>query len=459
MTRNIKRIMCLIFLSLCWTSQSFAQMCLAKKPTIDLNLDDIKAIGDCQSNPLKCKHFDVKALCTWALDVGKTRRPLEKDDSAFAKVCDTCRSVAQYRCIDEADRAVGIYASWQKIFLEGLMDKPLAVVKGQISSTETNLLVLANMEELDAGAQRFTDFYIERSRALRAISKTFLTPDELSAYIRTVREEYKKIREFHAGTLKQREIFAVLIRRINNNLAAFTKTMTNMVGNEFCEEVKDKLEPLIGDSDRWRLLNEKSAQEYVLYTEAEEKDLIRFVPAFTNEAIAFYAENKAIPVELAKKEVNDILEYDDVIFEMNQWWVNVTINGIANGEHTLYLQYAAPRLVMESHKSRINQDIEKLRAFKAKGIKTADSQITKLERRLSEVQRSIDWIATRGWKGQWDRQLTLAKSRSDSGVTGICSQLVNDFISNGATPPVDQDDFERRFEAKYRTLARKCGAS
>ncbi|MCX6128327.1 MAG: hypothetical protein NTX25_04595, partial [Proteobacteria bacterium] len=133
--------------------------------------------------------------------------------------------------------------------------------------------------------------------------------------------------------------------------------------------------------------------------------------------------------------LNKDLWLNRILWEFADWWVEISINGLADNLHTRFYMYSEPLRILRSEKViaiGYKERITKHPLFTPGAA--ADAAIKSIDEKIALIDGAISFIESRGWQGLLSLQKASAAKRA-SLLPGNkdCTDSVKLFMEGTAT--------------------------
>ncbi|MDQ3233558.1 MAG: hypothetical protein M3Q07_17205, partial [Pseudobdellovibrionaceae bacterium] len=127
-----------------------------------------------------------------------------------------------------------------------------------------------------------------------------------------------------------------------------------------------------------------------------------------------YAEGTKEKVEEILKKLNHDIWLSRLLLDFGEWWVNISVNGMANRLHTKYYNYSEPLRLLRSQHEVAKSYIARVVGNPQYDPETESLAVDDMKLKASIIDDTIKEIEGKGWKYYSDAQVKIAKSRATS---------------------------------------------
>ena len=127
-----------------------------------------------------------------------------------------------------------------------------------------------------------------------------------------------------------------------------------------------------------------------------------------------------------RDEIDGLLRTVRLGSELQEYWILVNMRGLGDGLHLKYLQYQAPLRILIAELGRLKAFEDRFLNLKSPGPEQG-MYLGKIKNYRDLIQKEIQNLNTKGWRGQLDRQVLLNKKRLEKAV-GPCKEKITEHL-------------------------------
>ncbi len=325
-----------------------------------------------------------------------------------------CTSFKKMKCASIVNELYTGYTQVLNTYLEQTDVQKSNFVDGT-SADQFDLTLERNFESLvEQNAEIIKQIDSELSGGLAA-SKTIKTLAEYEQFESNIKTKFQELRDRSIKVSEKERRFDYLteqmVTKIQSNGVSLLKESVgyecDFKGEFSTEKYNVSLALLLEVSNKVR--SEVQAASF-------ERGRLMRLAYYKLRYFAFkkYAEGTKEKVEEILKKLNHDIWLSRLLLDFGEWWVNISVNGMANRLHTKYYNYSEPLRLLRSQHEVAKSYIARVVGNPQYDPETESLAVDDMKLKASIIDDTIKEIEGKGWKYYSDAQVKIAKSRATS---------------------------------------------
>ncbi len=409
-------------------------------------------------NDLMCQPMTAKNVCDWTRNHPIDRTKLHDQDFQ-AVVFDSCVYLSRIECAYLGESVLEIYKTIFEGFTgDGRAGLPTIVgFVGQGSSKDLNPNIFDNFIALQKKHQEaFSQIDSVQNEFIATLDSVKTAGDAKSARYE-LEGSIKVIQSALYQASYYDSIFLKMLEDAGSQLLGIGATVNRAVNDSNCKVLNEPFTKLSENSktffqriDELRKFVGIAAYKRNLVMEKFKRGM---------ELGIYRAHANFIGQELnsVMDALNATFKLDAILWEVSDWWLNATQNGLANRLHTKYLQYRKPLQLLGTEMGRAETFKARIQALNGIDEAVKASALGNIDENIKEIQKNIDFITKRGgWAEALAAQKKAASKRAEAipATNTACHRADQEFVDL-ASKASDINGYELA-EAKYKAQVDNC---
>jgi len=371
---------------------------------------------------------------------------------------DSCTYLSRIECSYVGSTIVTVYKKvFENVTGDSKKDKPTIVgFSGSALSSDLNPNIFDNFQALqNKHSEVFSKVERIETDFVSTIGGIKTAADAKAARL-ALRGKIKDIQKTLYQSSFYDSIFLGMLQDTGSQLISITGTATRIVSDANCQVLKDPLNR-VSDNALTFFQRIDELRKYVGLASYKRGQLLEKFNRSMELAIyraQANAEGKDLDQLLA--DLGSVFTLDAALWDVTDWWLQASTNGLAGRLHTKYLQYRRPLQILSSEIGKAEALKDRINKISGIDDKVRASSLAIVDDHVKDIQSNIDLILKRGWAGSLEVQKQSATKRialiPASNV--LCHQVTDSFFALAAKA-VEIESYELA-EAKFNEHVDVC---